>query len=173
MSKIYQKTLPNVKNPVKRNFGGFTLIELLVVVLIIGILAAIALPQYEKAVEKSRAAEAMVMIRAIADANRRYYMARGEYTNDLSVLDIEIPGTDSSYAGMARKSSKFFEYGARAEGEPSSLAIANRLPRSSYYSLRILADKAGVYCRGYTDEGNNQCKALGGVKEGESYYLIQ
>lgn len=47
---------------------GFTLIELLVVVLIIGILSAIALPQYERSVERARAAEAVSMLRSMRDA---------------------------------------------------------------------------------------------------------
>lgn len=73
------------------NKQGFTLIELLVVVLIIGILAAIALPQYMKAVEKSRAAEAIGLIQTVARAEKLYKLSNGEYTNDLEALDIEMP----------------------------------------------------------------------------------
>ena len=74
----------------KMNKKGFTLIELLVVVLIIGILAAIALPQYFKAVERSRAAEALSLFAAIAGAEQRYYLVRGAYTTDFTELDLDF-----------------------------------------------------------------------------------
>lgn len=75
---------------------GFTLIELLVVVLIIGILAAVALPQYTKAVEKSRAAEAKNLLSSLTTAEQSFYLARGTFTNDLSALDIQLPGVGSA-----------------------------------------------------------------------------
>ncbi len=81
--------------PYSIKHAGFTLIELLVVVLIIGILAAIALPQYEKAVARSRAAEAVVTLTALEQAQQRYYMANGTYTTDLSLLDIQIKDSSS------------------------------------------------------------------------------
>ena len=77
-----------------KNNKGFTLIELLVVVLIIGILAAIALPQYFKAVEKSRAAEANTMIGAINHAQAEHAMAVGSatgFTSDFAQLVIDAP----------------------------------------------------------------------------------
>lgn len=78
----------------KYPLSGFTLIEMLVVVLIIGILAAIALPQYNKAVAKSRFAEAFSNLRAIAQADEACRIGKGGNNEDCGIdeLDIEIPG---------------------------------------------------------------------------------
>ena len=86
MNKIYQKTHPAGKN------AGFTLIELLVVVLIIGILAAVALPQYTKAVEKSRAAQALAVLKSFGQAYQAYYMANGDYPSTFDQLDVDMNG---------------------------------------------------------------------------------
>ena len=74
------------------NKKGFTLIELLVVVLIIGILASVALPQYFKTVEKSRSVEALSVISSLAGAQEREYMRNNAYVADVKLLDIEVKG---------------------------------------------------------------------------------
>lgn len=75
---------------------GFTLIELLVVVLIIGILAAVALPQYQKAVARVRYTQAMLLGRAIYNAEKIYELSTGQWTKELDDLDVELPLYDSS-----------------------------------------------------------------------------
>ena len=68
---------------------AFTLIELLVVVLIIGILAAIALPQYQKAVEKSRMAEALTTLASLRKALEVSKLANPGETITKDMLDVQ------------------------------------------------------------------------------------
>ena len=74
---------------------GFTLLELLMVVIVIAILVAIAIPQYLKAVEKARAADAINYLGALRSAQSRYHAqnASNQYTNVLTNLDIDLPAT--------------------------------------------------------------------------------
>lgn len=83
------------------NNKGFTLIELLVVVLIIGILASTALPQYTKAVEKSRATEAITLVSDIAKAESVYALGTNSFTNDLNALDIQMPNINATTTSKA------------------------------------------------------------------------
>ena len=100
---------------------GFTLIELLVVVLIIGILAAVAVPQYQKAVEKSRAVQALSTVKTLSEHFEQYYVENGNYPSSFTstqlneVLpitvtlpaDFEITGISPFYIGVRKKSGHY------------------------------------------------------------------
>lgn len=199
MNRIYQKMYPENKNrsegvlggfigdvilrscnsesqPPSIKRAGFTLIELLVVVLIIGILAAIALPQYEKTVERARAAEALQMVASIARANEVYKLANGSYTTDISLLDIQVPGTDTSFNGWSRKNTDKFQYGTRANLYSNSVAIGRRIgsgfnSTSNYYSIVALPD-GKIICH-YTSQWKDFCRGLGsGTVYNSNSYII-
>ena len=147
---------------------GFTLIELLVVVLIIGILSAVALPQYTRAVEKARAAEAMTLVSNIAKAEKVYFLANGEYAGDIEKLDLEFPGKKITYYVNAVETKNF---ACRPTGGPwaDALAVCNRLPRETYYAIVYLnTDK--MVCRYYNAKGEEICKSFG-PKSGTDYQI--
>ncbi len=134
---------------------GFTLIELLVVVLIIGILAAVALPKYELAVEKSRAAEPLAVLKNLREAQELYYMANGTYATDLAELDITVP------------ESKYFNY---AWSGISVAAYSKKKPYLlAYRSVENMAKGgASIVCGTNTQSGSSDfeyarkiCASLG------------
>lgn len=134
--------------------GGFTLIELLVVVLIIGILAAVALPQYRVAVERARVGKALPVLRSILDARERSFLANGTYSTDLEELDI----------AMSYTSKQAYEQGLEYTGTPIGYF---RLPEGSsciYASLgTVVIDfcPQRKSCYAGTQVGDRVCASFG------------
>lgn len=135
---------------------GFTLIELLVVVLIIGILSAVALPQYTKAVEKSRATEAFVMLKSLTEAVNYYYLQNGSYTGvAVDSLDITLPETNG----------KHFNFTLDAIYAPNHMDIRAFSRTQPYALVSGVQDgkRIAFYCLPSQDAGIPFCKNLGGT----------
>ena len=80
------------------NNQGFTLVELAVVVIIIGVLAAFAVPKFRDAVERSKASEAFNYLSTVRASQERYHARNATYASDRSKLDVSL--ADPKYFGV-------------------------------------------------------------------------
>ena len=138
-----------------KNVQAFTLIELLVVVLIIGILAAVALPQYQKAVDKSRFSNLMAITNALAQANEVYYLANGEYTTDFEALSVDIPATSIS------GNTATFDWGTcRLAAQQEVICFDTARLNNAYTVYYIHSSRSGwedhAYCVSLTNEAGSR-----------------
>ena len=144
---------------------GFTLVELLVVVLIIGILSAVAMPQYQKSVEKSRLSEVMMNLRTIREAYEFYQLENPGGTETFKEFaTVELAG--GNWEEETTYSTKNFRYDFFVDGvevyrnnDDYSLVL-----RKSGGYAACAGKPEGEWCKGCytheTDVGKNICSSL-------------
>ena len=154
------------------NKKGFTLIELLVVVLILGILAAMAMPQYFKAVERSRMTEAVTLMANIADAQQRKYMQVNRYATEYTGLDVAPKGATGSLfytKGTSTTPQNGFAIVLNAgtsysTGKVTATRVAPSNQTLQYkYSLERFYTGKGTTCTGDGPNGKALCADFCGI----------
>ena len=133
--------------------GGFTLVELLVVVLIIGILSSVALPQYQKAVNKSRVAGYWPVLKNLAEAAKLCTLEKGDSCS-LDELDIEAPACKPLPGANACS----YQVGAVLDVLDGAYVKLG--------DISLIVSSAGRYC---ADSNNGMCAKYGLATGQQSY----
>jgi len=149
---------------------AFTLIELLVVVLIIGILAAIALPQYNAALERSRRAEALLNLKALTDSMQRYVLQNGKIPIERTSaknMDIDLSGGtwgNSWWWGVESFITPHFDYLPYCERGQCTIYICRMSNNDCVYHLfvEVLPNQRKECYTCKSSLGRKMCEGLEG-----------
>ena len=150
------KILNQVQDDRMINNGGFTLIELLVVVLIIGILAAVAVPYYQKVLDKANFTQVLVAARAIKNAQEVYYAENGDYTTNATDLVLDVTHFSMSFSFKKEK-----------PGRPNSVDIYPTKPKNVYILIGFAHQSADTWagkgaCFANSKRANQYCAHVTG-----------
>ena len=150
------------------NKKAFTLIELLVVVLIIGVLAAVALPQYQTAINKSRYAGLMPLAKSVKDAEEEVFMTKADYTAVLEDLAVMSGTIDEGHPNTATNGNVTLSVVAGAsEGQDYVKAVDNRNTDNTFimYFAKSPVYAGEIHCEAKTSNAKAQqlCKSYGPV----------
>lgn len=168
-----------------KNKKGFTLLELLVVVLIIGILGAIALPQYMVSVERARVTSNMSVLKPVYDAALQYYSYNDEFPDSLKKLPVSLPESYTVNGTTATSDDGTCSISLETAGTNPYLSMkcGRGAPNEYEFQFKYTINSSGtifgagkyfiVLAGGEERKGNYEkvAKSSGWVKDGSGYKI--